>query len=89
MKQGLVLGRDCRRCRHRRQRRDAVAGDRHYQPQTVIAHRLLPVGMTNDPAKRLDISGTSRFTPATCCLVHSGLPIDQTIGSNAKLVIAI
>jgi hypothetical protein len=46
------------------------------------------VGMTNDPAKCLGISGKSRFTPATCCLVHSGPPTGQAIGSNARLVIA-
>jgi hypothetical protein len=56
---------------------DALAGDRHQQPQTVIAHRFLPVGMANDPAKRFDIGGKSRFTPSTRCLVHSGPPTGQ------------
>jgi hypothetical protein len=45
MKQGLMLGSDLRRCRHGRHRFDTLTLDRQQQPQAVIAHRLLSIGM--------------------------------------------
>ncbi len=64
MKQRLVLRRDLGRCRYRRHRLDALAGNRHQQPETMIARRRLPVGMAKHLAKRLDIGGKSRFAPS-------------------------
>jgi hypothetical protein len=75
-----MLRGNLRRRRHRRQRLDALAGDRHHQPQTVIAHRLLPVGVAKYLAKRLDIGSKSGFTPPTGCPVHPGPPTDQAMG---------
>ena len=77
MKQGLVLGRNRRRRRHHRQRLDALAGERHQQPQTIIAHRLLPIGMAKDLAKLLDIGRKSRFTPLARGTFHPGPPTGQ------------
>src|SRR5215472_7951733 len=82
MKQGLMLRGNLRRRRDRRQRLDALAGDRHQQPQTVIAHRLLPVGMAKYLAKCLDISGKSRFTSPTGFPGHPGPPTGQAMGSH-------
>jgi hypothetical protein len=63
MKQRLVLRGDLRGCRHRRHGFDALALDRHQQPQTVIMHRLLPIGVAQHTSECLDIRGKARFTP--------------------------
>src|SRR5215813_1533805 len=62
MKQRLVFGSDLRWGRYRRHRFDARALDRHQQPQAVIMHRLLPIGMAQHRTERLDIGGKARFT---------------------------
>jgi hypothetical protein len=80
MKQGLMLCGDLPRCRHRRHRFDALAVNRHQQPQAVIMHRLLSIGMAQHDAQRLDIARKSRFTPLTRSAVHSGPPIRMKIG---------
>jgi hypothetical protein len=79
MKQGLMFRGDLRRCCHRRHRFDALALNRHQQPQAVIAHRLLSIGVAEHPAERLDIARKSRFTPLTRSAVHSGPPIRMKI----------
>jgi hypothetical protein len=80
MKQGLMLCGDLPRCCHRRHRFDALAVNRHQQPQAVIMHRLLSIGMAQHDAQRLDIARKSRFTPLTRSAVHSGPPIRMKIG---------
>src|SRR6266403_4306166 len=45
MQQRLMLCGDLRRGCHRRHRFDALALDRHQQPQAIIMHRLLSIGM--------------------------------------------
>ena len=82
MKQGLMLRRDLRRCCHRRHRFDALALNRHQQPQAIIMHRLLSIGMAQHHAGRLDIARKSRFTPLTRPAVHPGPPIRMKIGQN-------
>src|SRR5438132_11333022 len=82
MKQGLMLRGDLRRGCHCRHRFDAFALDRHQQPQAVIAHRLLAIGMAKYCAERLDIGRKSRFAPLTRSAVHSGPPIRRKIGLN-------
>jgi len=62
MKQRLVFGSDLCRCRYRRHRFDAFALNWHQQPQAVIMHRLLPIGMSQHRTERLDIGGKARFT---------------------------
>jgi hypothetical protein len=62
------------RC-HRRHRFDTLALNRHQQPQAVIAHRLLSIGMAKHRAERLDIGRKSRFTSFIRAAVHSGPPI--------------
>ena len=63
MKQRLVFGSDLCGCRYRCHPFDALALDRHQQPQAVIMHRLLPIGVSQHRAERLDIGGKERFTP--------------------------
>ena len=75
-----MLGGDLSRCRHGRHRFDALAVNRHQQPQAVIMHRLLSIGMAQHDAQRLDIARKSRFTPLTRSAVHSGPPIRMKIG---------
>lgn len=87
MKQGLVLGRNRRRRRHHRQRLDALTGGRHQQPQTIIAHRLLPIGMGKDLAKRLDIGRKSRFTPLARDTFHAGPPTGQMSDLNTTFAV--
>ena len=55
-----------------------LRGERHQQPQTIIAHRFLSVGMAKDLAKRLDIGRKSRFTPLARGAFHPGPPTGQT-----------
>jgi len=80
MKQRLVFGSDLGRCRHRRHRFDALALDRHQQPQAVIMHRLLPIGMAQHRTERLDIAGKARFTLLARTPLHSGPPIRIKMG---------
>jgi hypothetical protein len=73
MKQRLMLRGNLRRGGHRRHRfDDALALNRHQQPQAVIMHRLPPIDMAKNGAERLDIGRKSRFTPLTRSAVHSG-----------------
>jgi len=74
-----MLGGDLSRCRHGRHRFDALAVNRHQQPQAVIMHRLLSIGMTQHNPERLDIGRKSRFTPLARSAVHSGPPIRMKI----------
>jgi hypothetical protein len=62
-KQRLVFGGDLCWCRHRRHRFDALARNRHHQPQAVVMHRLLPIGMAQHGSEGLDIGRKARFTP--------------------------
>ena len=80
MKQRLMLRGNLRRGCHRRHRLDALALDRHQQPQAVIMHRLLSIDMPKNGPERLDIGRKSRFTPLTRSNVHSGPPIRMKIG---------
>jgi hypothetical protein len=82
MEQRLMLRGDLRRCCHSRHRLDALARNRHQQPQAVIMHRLLSIGMAEHHAERLDIARKSRFTPLTRSAVHSGPPIRMKTGKN-------
>ena len=82
MKQRLMLRGNLCRCRHRRHRLDALAFNRHQQPQTVIMHRLLSIGMTQHDTERLDIGRKTRFTPLTRCTVHPGPPIRIRMAPN-------
>jgi len=79
MKQELMLGGDLCWCGHGRHRFVALALDRHQQPQAVIMHRLLSIGMAQHDAERLDIARKSRFTPLTQPVVHSGPPIRMNL----------
>jgi hypothetical protein len=79
MKQGLMLRGDLCWRRHCRHRFNALALNRHQQPQAVIMHRLLSIGMAKNGAERLDIARKSRFTPLTRSAVHSGPPIRMKI----------
>jgi hypothetical protein len=67
---------------HRRHRLDALACNRHQQPQAVIMHRLLSIDMAKHGTECLDIGRKSRFTPLTRCTVHSGPPIRKIMGQN-------
>src|SRR6266480_5714637 len=58
-----MLRGNLRRCCHRCHRFDALAFNRHQQPQAVIMHRLLAIDMAKHGAERLDIGRKSRFTP--------------------------
>ena len=77
-----MLCRDLCRRGYRRHRLDALALNRHQQPQAVIAHRLLSIGMPQHCAQRLDIGRKSRFTPLTRLIVHSGPPIRKKMSQN-------
>lgn len=70
-----MLRGDLRRRRYRRHGFYALALNRHQQPQAVIMHRLLSIGMPQHDPERLDITRKSRFTPLTRPAVHSGPPI--------------
>jgi hypothetical protein len=65
MEQRLMLRGNLRRRCHRCHRFDALAFNRHQQPQAVIMHRLLSIDMAKHAAERLDIGRKSRFTPLT------------------------
>jgi hypothetical protein len=52
------------RSRHCRQRLDALPCQRHHQPQAIIVHRFLSVGMAKYLTKGLDVGRKSRFTPS-------------------------
>jgi hypothetical protein len=82
MQQRLMLRGDLSRGRHRRHRLDALALDRHQQPQAIIMHRLLSIGVTQHHAERLDIGRKSRFTPRARSPVHSGPPIRMKMSLN-------
>src|SRR5271165_2059347 len=71
----------------RRHRLDALALNRHQQPQAVIMHRLLSIGMTQLGTQRRDIRRKSRFTPLTRSAVHSGPPIRIKVGPNTHLAV--
>ena len=77
-----MLGSDLSRGRHGRHRFDALAVNRHQQPQAVIMHRLRSIGMTQHNPERLDIGRKSRFTPLARSAVHSGPPIRMKIAPN-------
>jgi hypothetical protein len=62
MQQRLVLGRDSRRCRYRRDRLDALAFAWHQQAQAVITQRLRSICMPDHLGERIDI-GREPFLP--------------------------
>jgi hypothetical protein len=82
MKQRLVFCGNLCRGRHRRHRLDALALNRHQQPQAVVMHRLLPIGMAQRGTECLDIGRKSGFTPLARSPAHSGPPIRMKMRSN-------
>ena len=70
MQQRLVLGRDPRRRRYRRDRLDALALARQQQAPAIITQRLRPIGMPDHLSQCLDI-GRKPFLPV---LAHALFP---------------
>jgi hypothetical protein len=73
VQQRLVFGRDPGRCRHRRDRLDAVAFSRQQQAQPIITQRRRPIRMPDHLGERIDI-GCEPFLPL---LAHAPFPPTQ------------
>jgi hypothetical protein len=72
----LVLGRDPRRRRYRRDRLDALALARQRQAPAIITQRRRPIGGPNHLAERLDI-GREPFLPPL--LAHAPFPQENVL----------
>ena len=70
MQQRLMLGRDPRRRRHRRDRLDALAFSREQQAQAIITQRRRPIRMPDHRGEPIDIGGKP-FLPV---LAHAPSP---------------
>jgi len=75
MQQRLVLGRDPRRRRHRRDRLDALALARQQQAQAIITQRLRSIRMPDHLGKRLDVD-RKPFLPV---LAHAPFPQENAL----------
>ena len=73
MQQRLVLGRDPRRRRYRRDRLDALTLSRQQQAQAIITQRRRPIRMSDHLGERLDI-GAKASLPV---LAHAPFPPRQ------------